>query len=253
MMRLSAALRLIVAAAAILGLTRAGEAAQIRMLASNAVKEAYLKLVPQFEKQTGHIVKVEWLGTNDIIRRINAGDAADIAIAPSYVVDDLIQKQKLAAGSRMDVARSTIGVAIRPGTPKPDLTSGETLKQSLLASKAIIISSGPSGVYFTRKFQEMGIAEAIRGKLKQLPPGGSPGEALARGEGDIGFTQVSELLAIKGIEYLGPVPADIQQETIYSAGLHPRAQPPAAARALLQFVTGAPAVPVLTETGLKPR
>lgn len=249
---MSAPLGLIAAAVAFVGLSRAAEAVEIKMLASNAVKEAYLHLVPQFEKQTGHTVKIDWLGTNDIIRRVNAGEVTDIAIAPSYVVDDLIKQQKLATGSRVDVARSIIGVAIRPGAPKPDLTSGETLKRSLLASNSIIISSGPSGVYFTRKFQEMGIADAIKGKLKQLPPGGSPGEALARGEGDIGFTQVSEFLAIKGIEFLGPVPADIQQETIFSAGLHPRAPQAQAAKALLQFLTAPSSTSVLTEAGLKP-
>jgi molybdate transport system substrate-binding protein len=251
-MRMSATLGLITAAVALVGLARAAEAAEIKLLASNAVKEAYLHLVPQFEQATGHTVTIDWLGTNDIIRRIGAGEVTDIAIAPSYVVDDLIKQEKLAAGSRADVARSIIGVAIRPGAPKPDLKSGESLKQALLASKSIIISSGPSGVYLTKKFQEMGIADQIKGRLKQLPPGGSSGAALARGEGDLGFTQVSEFLAIKGIEYVGPLPADIQQETIFSAGLHRNAPQAEAAKALLRFLTGASAAPVLKEAGLQP-
>jgi len=249
---MSATLGLVAAAVALAGLSRAADAAEIKMLASNAVKEAYLHLVPQFETATGHTVKIDWLGTNDIIRRIGAGEVTDIAIAPSYVVDDLIKEEKLAAGSRVDVARSMIGVAIRPGAPKPDLTSGETLKQSLLASKSIVISSGPSGVYLTRKFQEMGIADELKGRLKQLPPGGSSGQALARGEGDLGFTQVSEFLAIKGIEYVGPLPADIQQETIFSAGLHRNAPQAEAAKALLRFLAGASAAPVLKSAGLQP-
>jgi len=252
MMRMSATFGLFAAVVAFAGLNRAAEAAEIKMLVSNAVKEAYLHLIPQFEKATGHTVKIDWLGTNDIIRRVNAGEVTDVAIAPSYVVDDLIKQEKLAAGSRVDVARSIIGVAIRPGAPKPDLTSGESLKRSLLASKAIVISSGPSGVYLTKKFQEMGISDQIKGRLKQLPPGGSSGEALARGEGDLGFTQVSEFLAIKGIEYVGPLPADIQQETIFSAGLHKNAPQAEAAKALLTFLTGASAVPVLREAGLRP-
>jgi len=252
MMRMSATVGFIAAAVALVGLTRAAESAEIKMLASNAVKEAYLHLIPQFEQATGHSVKIDWLGTNDIIRRIGAGEVTDIAIAPSYVVDDLIKQEKLASGSRVDVARSLIGVAIRPGAPKPDLTSGESLKRSLLASKSIVISSGPSGVYLTRKFQEMGIADQIKGKLKQLPPGGSSGEALARGEGDLGFTQVSEFLAIKGIEYVGALPADIQQETIFSAGLHKGAPQAEAARALLRFLTGPSSVPVLRTAGLQP-
>src|SRR4030095_10593829 len=108
-LRMSIAFRLFAVAIALFGLSCGAEAAEIKMLASNAVKEAYLHLVPQFEKQTGHTVKIDWLGTNDIIQRVGGGEVTDIAIAPSYVVDDLIKQEKLATGSRVDVARSIIG------------------------------------------------------------------------------------------------------------------------------------------------
>jgi molybdate transport system substrate-binding protein len=242
---------LLLSAALIPVVTPAG-AVQIRMIASNAVKEPYLELVPEFEKTSGHHVSIDCVGTDDVVRRIGGGEVADIVIAPSFTIDALIKQGRLAEGSRLDVAKSTIGVAIRPGAPKPDLSSGEGLKRSLLASKRIIISAGPSGKYLSTLFQKMGIADQIKDKTTQLAPGASPGLALARGEGDIGFTQVSELLAIPGIEYLGPVPGEFQSVTTFSAGLGKTAPQPEAAKALLKFLTAAPTVPVLKKTGLEP-
>ena len=230
----------------------AASAAEIKMIASNAVKETYLQLLPQFEKSSGHHVTVDWVGTDDVVRRIGAGEVADVVIAPSFTIDALTKKRRLAPGSRVDVAKSIIGVALRPGAPKPDLSSGEGLKRYLLAAKAIIISGGPSGTYLSGLFQKMGIADAIKAKTVRLAPGASPGVAVARGEGDIGFTQVSELLAVKGIDYLGPLPADIQDVTIFSAGLGKTAPEPNGAKALIAFVTAPSAIPVLKKTGLEP-
>ena len=225
-------------------------AAEVKMIASNAVKEAYLQLVPQFEKASGHHVTVDWVGTGDIVRRIGGGEVADVVIGPSFTIDDLIKQGRLAPG-RVDVAKSIIGVALRPGAPKPDLSSGEGLKKSLLTAKSIILSGGPSGMYLAKLFARMGIADRIEGKTKTLAPGASPGEAVARGEGDIGFTQVSELLAVKGIDYLGPLPADVQDVTTFSAGLGMAAPQPEAAKALLRFTTSAQSAAVLRKTGLQ--
>jgi molybdate transport system substrate-binding protein len=230
----------------------AAHGAEIKMIASNAVKEAYLQLVPQFEKASGHQVRIDWVGTDDVVRRIGGGEIADLVIAPSFTVDDLIKQGRLAQGSRVDVAKSFIGVALRPGAPKPDLSSGEGLKQSLLKAKSIIISGGPSGTYLSGLFQKMGIADAIKDKTRRLGPGASPGEAVARGESDIGFTQVSELLAVNGIDYLGPIPADVQQVTTFSAGLHKSAREPDAAKAMLKYLTAPAAIPVLKKSGLEP-
>jgi molybdate transport system substrate-binding protein len=227
-------------------------AADITVIASNAVKEAYLQLLPQFEKASGNHVVVSWAGTDDIARRIGNGEVADIAIAPSFTIDALIAQGRLTPGSRVDVAKSIVGVAIRLGAAKPDLSSGEGLKRSLLAAKSIVISAGPSGKYLTGLFQKMGIAEAIKPKTTQLAPGASPGESLARGEADIGFTQVSEFLAVKGIDYLGPLPPDIQNVTTFSAGVHKAAPNAKAAKALLEFLTAPSAAGVLKKTGLEP-
>jgi molybdate transport system substrate-binding protein len=245
-------LQCITISVALIGAATSAGAAEIKMIASNAVKEAYLQLVPQFEKSSGHHVTVDWVGTDDVVRRIGGGEVADIVIAPSFTIDALTKQGSLAEGSRVDVAKSIIGVALRPGAPKPDLSSGEGLKQYLLSGKSIIISGGPSGTYLSGLFQKMGIADRIKAKTTRLAPGASPGVSVARGEGDIGFTQVSELLAVKGIDYLGPLPADIQDVTIFSAGLGKGAPQPEAAKALLKFVTAPPAVPMLKKTGLEP-
>jgi molybdate transport system substrate-binding protein len=230
----------------------AASAVEIKMVASNAVKEPYHELIPQYEKATGNKVHVDFVGTGDIVQRIGKnGEVADVVVGASFTIDDLIKQGRLAPG-RIDLAKSIIGVALRPGAPKPNLSSGESLKRYLVSGNRIIISGGPSGIYLKDLFQKMGIADQIKGKMIQLAPGASASEAVARGEGDIGFTQVSEILAVKGVEYLGPVPADIQQVTTFSAGVHKNAPQAEAARALLKYLTAPAAVPVLKKTGLEP-
>jgi len=228
------------AAALIPGATAATE---IKVIASNAVREPYLELVPMFEKATGHKVTIIWGGTVDIIERIGGGEVVDIAIIPTPAIDDLIKQGKLAAGSRVDVARSGVGVAVRAGARKPDISSGEAFKRSVLAAKSVVLSSGPSSVYLTELFKKMGIADQIAPKITQIGPGLSVGAAVARGEGGIGFTQVSELLSVEGIDLVGPLPADIQHITVFSAGLHAAAPAPDAARALMKFLTAPEAAP----------
>jgi len=245
-------LRSLVICAALLATATAAGAAEIKMIASNAVREAYLQLVPAFEKTSGHKVTIDWGGTADIMKQIRGGEVADIVIVPAPAIDALIKEGKLAGGSRVDVAKSAIGAAVRAGAVKPDISSGDALKRTLLAARSIIISSGPSGVYLAELFRKIGIADQIKAKTTQLPPGGSPGEAVARGEGEIGFTQVSELLAVKGIDYLGPLSPDVQQVTTFSAGLHRAAPAPEAAKALLKFLTGPDARAAVKKSGLEP-
>lgn len=227
-------------------------AAEIKVIASNAVKEAYVDLVPAFEKATGHKVTTVWGGTVDITKRVTAGEVVDVVIIPAAGIDDLIKQGRLATGSRVDFTRSGIGVSIRPGAPTPDISSGEALKASLLAAKSIVLSSGPSSGYLVGLFQRMGIAETIKPKVKQLAPGLSVGEALAAGEGDLGFTQVSEFLAVKGIVFLAPLPADIQHVTVFSTGLHIAAPAADAAKALVKFLTSPEAAPVIRHSGMEP-
>jgi molybdate transport system substrate-binding protein len=244
--------------------------AAIKVIASNAVKEALTELVPDFERASGLEVVTIWGGTLDISARIGAGEAVDIVILPATRIDELIAQGRLKSGSRVDIARSGIGVAVRAGASKPDISSGPALKASLLAASAIVLSSGPSSVYLTGLFLRMGIADAIRAKIVQIGPGLPVAEALAgrmilpeksatfrdhalaRREGEIGFTQVSELLAAHGIDYVGPLPAEVQHITVWSAGLHAAAPAPEAAAALVEFLTGPHAAAAVKRSGMEP-
>ncbi len=223
---------------------------EIKMLASNAVREAYTELVPVFENATGLHVLVEWGGTPDIVRRAMAGEALDVVVIPARRVDALIAHGK--AVERTDLARSFIGVAAKAGSPRPLVATTDDLRRALLTARTIVLSSGPSGAYMRALFERLGVSGDINEKVLQLAPGLSVGEAIAEGRGDLGFTQISELLAIKGIAYLGPLPADVQSVTVFSAGLLAPSASSGAARALIRYLAGPDATIVLRKHGLEP-
>jgi molybdate transport system substrate-binding protein len=216
-----------------------------RALAANALKEVCLDLVSTFEKSSGHKVTTIWGGTEGITKRISGGEVMDIVIIAAPNIDKLI------AGSRADFAKSGVGLAVRSGLPKPDISSSKAVKKAVLAAKSVAYSSGPSGFYVAELFKKMGIADQLKDKVKQTPSGVQVGELVARGEADLGFQQVSELLHMKGIDYLGPLPADIQHITVYSAGLHMAATAPDAAKALVKFLTAPEAGPIIRKTGME--
>lgn len=245
------ALTKFVAAAMVIGTTTA-HAAEIKVIASAAVKEVVLDLIPAFEKSSGHKVTTIWAGTEAITKRISGGEVVDIVLIAAPNIDKLISEGRLVAGSRADVVKSGIGVAVRAGLPKPDISSGEAVKKAVLAAKSVAYSSGPSGSYLADLFKKMGIADQIKDKVKQTPSGVQVGEVVARGEADLGFQQVSELLHLKGIHYLGPLPADIQHITVFSAALHAAARAPDAAKALVKFLTAPEAGPIIRKTGMEP-
>jgi molybdate transport system substrate-binding protein len=225
-------------------------AAEIKVIASNAVREPYRELVPVFEKTSGHKVTIDWGGTVDIVKRIGGGEIADVVIIPAVRIDDFVREGRLV--SRIDLARSGVGVAVRAGAPRPDISSATALRSALLAAKSIVLSSGPSSVYLPTLFQKMGIADELKPKIIKIGPGLPVGETIARGEGEIGFTQMSELMSVKGIDYLGPLPAEVQFITVFSAGIHVAAPAPEAARALLKFLTAPEAAAVLKRHGMEP-
>lgn len=235
---------------AVLSVCRA-DAAQIAMLSSNGVREAFSELIPQFEKATGHRVLVVWDGTLNIKKRIDSGEATDLVVMPAADVDALIASGGLMPGSRIDLAKSIIGVAVRAGIAKPDISTSESLKRALLAATSIVVSSGPSGVHLLELLKKQGVLATLRPKIKQLASGQSVGEALARGEGDLGFQQVSELLHVKGITYVGPLPADVQKVTIFSGGIPRTAKDAAVAREFLTFLRNPRNVAVLKKAGLE--
>lgn len=240
------------AAAVVLFGSPAAHAAEIKVIASAAVKEVVRDLALVFEKASGHKVVTIWAGTEAITKRISGGESADVVIIAARNIDKLIAEGWLAAGSRLDIAKSGIGVAVRAGQPKPDISSGDAVKKAVLAARSVAYSSGPSGFYLADLFKKMGIADQIKDKVKQTPSGVQVGEVVARGEAELGFQQVSELLHLKGIEYLGPLPPDIQHVTVFSAGLHGKAAAPDAAKALIKFLASPEAAPVIRKTGMEP-
>ena len=244
--------RIVVAVIGALLLSVAADAAEIKVLSTQAVEGAYRELVPSFEKASGHKVTTTFTGTLDAQKRIAAGETYDVIIMAGPAIDDLIKSGKIAPGSRVDLARSGVGVAVRAGAPKPDIHSTEALKKTLLAAKSIGYSSGPSGVYLTDLFRRLGIADQITSKLKQTPTGVFVGSILARGEVEIGFQQVSELTHYPGIDYVGPLPADIQTVTVFSSGTQIGAKTVDAAKAWITFLTSPAAAAVFRSKSMEP-
>jgi molybdate transport system substrate-binding protein len=245
-------LRVFVAAAAIVFLSHAASAAEIKLLASGATKEACLDLIPLFEKTSGHKVVATWAGTVDIKKRMESGEVYDVVIVGAPEIDAFVKQGKMVAGSRADVMKSAVGVAVRAGAPKPDIGSSEALKKTLLAAKSIGYSTGPSGVYMASLFERMGIADQVKSKLKQIPPGVRIGTIIASGEAEIGFQQVSELIHEPGIDYLGPLPAEVQKITVFSAGIHSATRESEAAKALIKYLTAPAAAPAIKNHGMEP-
>jgi len=225
---------------------------EIKVLSSIATKEAYLELVPQFEKAAGHTVVTTWSGTTAIMQKMAAGESYDLVMISSTELDELIRQGKIVSGSRVDMAKSGIGVAVRAGAPKPDISSADALKKTLLAAKTVGYTSGPSGVYLGSLVERMGIAADVKAKFRSVPSGGTIGTIVASGDCEIGFQQVSELVHIRGIEYLGELPAEIQNITVFTAAIPSTAANPDGGKALANFLTQPGTAPAKKKHGLHP-
>jgi molybdate transport system substrate-binding protein len=224
---------------------------EIKVMASAAFKEAYLELVPEFERTTGHKVVTIWIPTVEIMQRLKGGEIVDIVILAADAIDGLIKLGKLAHGSRVDLAKSGVAAAVRAGAPKPDISSGEALKRSVLAAKSIVYSHGPSGIYLADLFQRMGIAEQLKPKVK-LVQGEPAGAVVARGEAEIGFQQVSELIHVPGIDFVGALPAELQPGFSFAGAISRNAKEPEAAMKLLLFLASPGSAATITKAGLAP-
>lgn len=223
--------------------------ANIKVMASAAFREAYLELLPGFERASGHSVTNAWVPSVQMLSRLKGGETTDVVILSDASLAELMREGVIA--ERFPLAKSGIGLAVRAGAPHPDISSGEAVKRAVLAARAIVYSTGPSGIYLRGLFERMGIADAIKGKVRQVQ-GEPAGAAVARGEAEIGFQQISELLPVAGIEVIGPLPPDIQEITVFSAGLHARAREPAAARALVAWLSAPAAASVIRKKGMEP-
>jgi molybdate transport system substrate-binding protein len=232
-------------------------AAVIKVVSSGGFASAYKALAPQFERTTGHTLVTSWgpsMGDtpNAVPMRIQRGEPIDVVIMVDFALSDLIKGGKVLADSRVDLARSGVGMAVRAGALKPDISTVDALRRTLLAAKSIAYSDSASGVYIsTELFKRLGIAEQVKGK-SQMIPAEPVGAVLARGEAEIGFQQVSELKPIAGIDLVGPLPPEVQKTTIFSAGILTDAKEPAAARALIAFLASSAAAVAVKDSGLEP-
>jgi molybdate transport system substrate-binding protein len=232
-------------------------AAEVRVVSSGGFAAAYRALAPEFERTTGNTLVTGWgpsMGDTPeaVPARLKRGEPIDVLIMVGYALDDLVKQGKVVADSRVDLARSGIGVVIRADAPKPDISSVDALRRTLLAAKSIAYSDSASGVYISAEmFKRLGIADEVASKARMIPA--EPvGAVVARGEAEIGFQQISELKPISGIDLVGPLPPEVQQYTVFSAGIVTGAKQPEAGTALIRFLASPEAAPAITESGMEP-
>jgi molybdate transport system substrate-binding protein len=244
-------------ALAALLLASAAQAAELRVVSSGGFAAAYRALLPTYERAGGNSVVTEWgpsMGATPqaIPQRLARGEPIDVVIMAGDALATLIKEGKVRAESRVDLARSLIAVAVRAGAAKPDISSSEAVKRALLGARSIAYSDSASGVYLsTELFARLGIADAIREKSRMIPA--EPvGQVIARGEAELGFQQMSELLPVAGIDIVGKLPAELQKVTVFSAGIVVTAKEPEAAASLIAFLASPAAEEAVTKSGLEP-
>ena len=224
----------------------------MNVMASLAIRAAYRELAPAFERQQKEKIQTQWLGMADIRKRILAGETTDVVIGSATLIEDLTNAGYLDSRSRTNLAKSEIGAAVRAGARKPDIGSVEALKNALRAAKSIVYSSGPSGVYLAELFQRFGIAEELKSKAKQAPPGVLVGEMVARGDFELCFQQVSELRQVRGIDYVGRLPREVQLSTVFSGAVHSRSAQSKPGSELLHHLASRESQRILRKHGLEP-
>ena len=240
-----------------LAASQLAQAAEIRVITSGAFTEAYKKLVPEFEKQTGHKV-ISSFGASvgnapdSIPTRFSRGEKFDLIILSDGGLEAMVKKGHVIPGSRVDLVRSQIGAAVRKGTPKPDISTVEALKQTLLNAKSIAYSASASGTYIsTEMFAKLGVADEMKDKAKRIMSE-RVGAVVARGDAELGFQQVSELIYFKELDFIGTLPESVQQTIFFSAGLVEGSTEQDTAKQLIKFFQSPEVADTIRQTGLDP-
>jgi molybdate transport system substrate-binding protein len=237
------------------GLPPSASADDLRVLTAGAYKQVVAAMAPQFEASTGHRIILENDTAGGVARRIEGGAAFDVAIMTPDLVARLVASRKADAASVVNLARVGIGAMVPAGAPKPDIRTVEGLKQALLDARSVAYidpaAGGSSGIYMAKLFQQWGIGDAIERKAVKVQ-GGYVGDHLVNNEATLGFQQVSEILAVKGVVFVGPLPAEIQNFTVYTAAIGAASREQAAAQALLHLLAGPETARVLQERGMEP-
>ena len=246
--------RLLRGSAAVLALLLGANAlaGDLKVIAPNAVKESVSEIAAYFERESGHRIAFAWGGSEAIYKRIADGEVFDVVLNTAQNTDRQSGDGKLVAGSRKDFAKSGVGVAVRAGLPHRDISTIDGLREALLDAGSIAISSGASGRYLESLFRRLDVSDQIKHKVKQPPSGAQISELLARGDADLGFQQITELLHASGVDFLGPLPAEIQNYTVWSAGVHASSPSPDIGRAFIEALGSPDAVSSIRKAGMEP-
>ena len=230
-------------------------AAEIKVLSSNAARTLMEEIAPPFERASGHKVTLGFGTSQQVAKRIQDGEAADLVVITPEAIGQLVKQGKIVDGSHVDVARSFVGIAVRAGVTRPDISTPEALKRTLLAAKSVTFSDpatgASSGVHAVRVFERLGIADEMKPKYK-LGDGSSTGPIVARGEAELAIQQISALKPYAGIDIVGPLPPELQHVTTLSAGIGAAGTAPDAVKALIKYLATPEAAEVIRAKGLEP-
>lgn len=228
------------------------QAAELRVLSGNGAKAAVQELCKQFERATGNTIKLHFEVNADLKKKIEAGETFDVAVLNPPVIDALIKDGRLVAGSRADIGRSGLGLAVRTGAPKPDISSVGAFKRTLLTAKAVAYpGKGASGIYFVSLLDRLGIKAEMQGKLKPMEAEDTV-EVVARGEADMVVVVATRITGVPGVDLVGPIPEELQTRIGFAAGLSVSAKEREAAQALIRFLTAPAAASTLRANGVEP-
>jgi molybdate transport system substrate-binding protein len=232
----------------------AAQASELRVLVSSGLKPVMEELRPQIEHTVGRQLTTQFDSSKNISKKIQSGEPFDVAILTSDVIDDLIKQGKIAAGTRAEISRTGMGVGVRAGAPKPDVSTPDALKRALLNAKSISFNpTGASAPHIHAIFEHLGIAEDVKSKFMLDPEPGRPQMNVADGKAELVITLIPEIQFFKGIELAGPIPADLQSYISFATGMATNSRNADAAKALIKFITGPAAAPTLKAKGQEPR
>jgi molybdate transport system substrate-binding protein len=223
-----------------------------KIFGTNALRTVLIECLPAFERAHDVTTTVDFAATNHMLEVVRGGGTADVIFGTAGAIDELIREGKIIAGTRSDLATAGVGACVRAGAPKPDISTVDALKRTLLEAQSVSYSkAGQSGLHFAKVIEQLGIADIVRAKAK-INASGLVGEVIVRGEADLGFQQVSELLAVKGVDLVGPLPDAVQLNSLFAAGIGASTQQRAAGEALIRQLRGEHAQRVMRDNGLEP-
>jgi molybdate transport system substrate-binding protein len=231
-------------------------AAEVKVFSTIGVQAALEELAPKFEKASGHKLNITWATAAVLVKRLQAGETADLLVLTKQGLDTMVKENKATAGADAVFASSGMAMVVKKGAPKPDISTADAFKAALLKAKSISYSNpehgGASGVYFAKLIERMGIAEQLKAKTHYPPPSGNAGNLAASGEAELAIQQEPEVMAVSGVDMVGPLPADINNITTYAAGPGAGTTQAEAANALIKFLYTPKAAAVFKARGLKP-